>query len=567
MVRKKTKRSEKKTRSKKTVHQEKAASDSKNVVRINKHLLIGLGVLAVALIAWFLLSPIKGGSPTTTPSDQKSYFDMYVMSQCPYGAQAEDEAIKAIKKFNGVVGLNIYYIVDSQGTGFGSLHGQPEVDENIRQLCIKELYPKLFYDYLLCFNENYAAGQTQYVSCANKLGIDTKKDADYADKKGAELLRASEAQSKKVGASGSPTIYLDGAPYQSGRSELDFARAVCDKYNYELEGCTGIPKPVVFEVIIVSDQNCPSCDTSRIRSVTKQLFPGATFKTVQFDSAEGKQLVQANSLEYLPAYLFDEKVVETNTWKTNPQITSSFEKLDTGYKLLDQASGATWFVDENKRKEYQQLMTTYPKRNLEALGYTSDKPRLDYFVMSFCPYGNPADEAASQVYSLLGDSVVIVPHYIMGVSNGQLNALHGVQEANQNVRELCVLKEFGMQKFFDFTLKSNQLCTSANADSCWESAATQSGVDAAKVKACESSQKLAIAQQESDLINSLVSLYNGQLVSPSASPTFLINGETYSGGRDGESLKNALCAKFTGELPAECSQVITAQVAAPQGNC
>ena len=43
------------------------------------------------------------------------------------------------------------------------------------------------------------------------------------------------------------------------------------------------------------------------------------------------------------------------------------------------------------------MLKSYPEANLKALGYDSDKPRLDYFVMAFCPFGNPADQAASEL--------------------------------------------------------------------------------------------------------------------------------------------------------------------------
>jgi len=83
--------------------------------------------------------------------------DMYIMSQCPYGVQAEDGAIPAVKKLIDSVDYNIYFIANDNGDGtFSSLHGQPEVDENMRQICIMEKNPEQFLDYLTCLNKNYS---------------------------------------------------------------------------------------------------------------------------------------------------------------------------------------------------------------------------------------------------------------------------------------------------------------------------------------------------------------------------------------------------------------------------
>ncbi len=332
------------------------------------------------------------------------------------------------------------------------------------------------------------------------------------------------------------------------------------------DGAITPPAKDGLEVIVVNSKDCATCDPSNINSVTTQLFPDAVFRNVDISSKEGRELVSKYSLVYAPSFIFDKKVTESDSWKNNPNIKGYFTAVGDGYRLKDEATGASWFINEQKRAEYEATIAQYPVENLKILGYSSDKPRLDYFVMAFCPFGNPADEAASQVYGLLGDKVMIVPHYIMGVNGNQISSLHGEQEGNQGVRELCVLDEFGMDTFFKFTLKVNELCTATNADTCWKGAASSVGLDTAKVEACESSKKLQIAAEQDALIGKLRTIRQGVLVTPSASPTFLINGVTYEGGRSGEALKQALCAKFS-ERPAECGEVITATTSAPQGNC
>ena len=78
-------------------------------------------------------------------------------------------------------------------------------------------------------------------------------------------------------------------------------------------------------------------------------------------------------------------------------------------------------------------------------------------------------------------------------------------------------------------------------------------------------RKLEIAANQNDIISKLKSMYRGNLVSPSASPTFLINGKTYDGGRDAESIKQELCVLFD-NAPVECKESLSNEEEAT-GNC
>jgi len=323
-----------------------------------------------------------------------------------------------------------------------------------------------------------------------------------------------------------------------------------------------------LSVTIVTLQECKdnACNPTGINSVTDKLFGDVNYNYVDADSKDGKDLIAKYSLTHVPSFIFDGAVAETTAWKNNPQLAGSFDQVGTNYKLKDAASGASYFIDEGKRAEYQAMLKNYPQANLKALGYTDSKPRLDYFVMAFCPYGNPAEEAANEVYKALGDKVEVVPHYILSTDGTSLQSLHGAQEGSEDIRELCVLQQHDLKTFFDFTIGVNNACNANNADTCWTQVATNMGLDADAISSCESNQKFTIASEQDSMIKQLKTLRQGSLVSPSASPTFLINGESYNGARDAESIKQAMCAQFTNR-PAECGKAIANTAAAPVGNC
>lgn len=88
--------------------------------------------------------------------------DIFVMSQCPFGPETYIQLME--KRDQGEipseVNLNLNYIAEleinpeDKSVSFSSYHGQPEVDEDIRQLCIKKYYPDKFAEYLRLRNED-----------------------------------------------------------------------------------------------------------------------------------------------------------------------------------------------------------------------------------------------------------------------------------------------------------------------------------------------------------------------------------------------------------------------------
>jgi hypothetical protein len=331
-----------------------------------------------------------------------------------------------------------------------------------------------------------------------------------------------------------------------------------------------------LQVTVLTDDDCTDCDTAGFLATTKQLFPNATIETVDVDDRKGEKMVEKYDLTKIPSFIFEGELMQENAVKTNPNLASVFEEVNGAYKLVDSASGATTFIDEEKQEEYEaeqaRLREEYVSNNKDVLGIEEgDKPRLDYFVMAFCPYGNPADEAAGQIYELLGNQVTIKPHYIVSTDGESIQSLHGEAEGNQGVRELCAQELFGYDEFFAFTVKANEMCNSQDVETCWKDAAQEAGLtqnEISQIESCHDSRRIDIAEEQDETISALQTMRQGQLVSPTASPTFLINGETYSGSRSPEALKDALCAEFDEDnRPAQCAEQLTEETAAAVGNC
>ena len=131
--------------------------------------------------------------------------DLYVMSKCPYGIQAEDSLKPAIDKIGKDVNLSINYIADEDGKGgFTSLHGPTEVQGDIDQLCAKKYDPKRYFDMIICQNKDSANIPTNWESCAKEVklsNIDKVKACSIAQE-GKDLLSENIKLAKAAQVSG-----------------------------------------------------------------------------------------------------------------------------------------------------------------------------------------------------------------------------------------------------------------------------------------------------------------------------------------------------------------------------
>ena len=201
-------------------------------------------------------------------------------------------------------------------------------------------------------------------------------------------------------------------------------------------------------------------------------------------------------------------------------------------------------------------------------------PQFQFFVMSFCPYGNQIEDVIKPVADLLEDKADIKPQYIFDKVQGNLDtyckgrapdpsmcqqfidsqqftgtisecqkiiadqissckdekqyikiddtyytALHGKVEANQQIREICAWNLADKkQTWWQFVDLVNKNCTSQNADTCWQTQAKQAGLDTDKITDCFNNQAKSLIEAEIALTDKF---------GVSASPTLLLEGTEF----------------------------------------
>jgi len=170
---------------------------------------------------------------------------------------------------------------------FKSLHGEPETKEILFSFVLLNIIQISTWIWLFVQNKDARSIPDNWETCATGLDV-AKIKSCYEGDEGRELLSENVKLAEAVKASGSPTIFLNDMPYQGGRSETDFLRAICNEFTDKPEACSSIPAPVKVPVVILNDKRCGECDTTQLLGQLKGLFPGMDVKFAEYTTEDGK---------------------------------------------------------------------------------------------------------------------------------------------------------------------------------------------------------------------------------------------------------------------------------------
>lgn len=236
----------------------------------------------------------------------------------------------------------------------------------------------------------------------------------------------------------------------------------------------------------------------------------------------------------------------------NGLYSIKFKVADREYDSYVSADGTLLFPESISLE----AASTKTASTLEDIPKKS-KADVKLFVMSFCPYGNQAEDLMKPVIDLLGDKADIGVHYIVSKEGEDYTSLHGEKELDQDVIELCVAKYY-KETYWDFITKVNAKATLENVANKWEGIANNLGIDAQKVKECAQKERKSLLDTEIKL---------SEKYGATGSPTFIVNDVIYQGDRTANALKEAICAGFK-TPPAECNTKLDDEKkSASEGGC
>ena len=173
-------------------------------------------------------SPVREAIAHKLKTQAKVKVELFVMSQCPFGVRAEEAMAPVLEEFGQQVEFQLRFIAAPSNDGFASLHGQPEVDEDIRQVVMAQQFPEQYFDYVVARAANYRSSEWQPAAVAAGIDVDTvERLARSAVGKRLFAENIRRANELRIGAS--PTILLDGAKYQGRIMALAPAGAAANK--------------------------------------------------------------------------------------------------------------------------------------------------------------------------------------------------------------------------------------------------------------------------------------------------------------------------------------------------
>lgn len=481
--------------------------------------------------------------------------DLFVMSQCPWGTRAENIARELMRRFGERLKIGLYYIVtveavertqteESASPAFKSLFGISEIEEDMRQLLIAELYPDKFWDYLI--SRNVDIRSPDWKSHALFSGIDPELiEEGMKSGEGISLLEANlkkQEERRRWETEGeewspplaSPTIYINGKLYRGNATLPSLAVAVNNAIGDKLFAISGIQecysdgdclrKGKIGKCVSVEAENtrpatatcrCEFTDQPQVKLTVindpcypvlldkspliehfMERYPGLIDSGVSSESEEGERLVEMLGIDFLPAYIFDQTIEAVENFDS--LIESGMLDGDQGYYL----------VISNHRQE-----GTYLKR--ERIPET-----LDIFVMSHCPFSlgvvNQLIEAVRE--GIISKGVKAYVHYIATAKQLDsdepgspertvFHSLHGAAEIEENMRQLCVQKYYPDNFANYLSLRNREI-----ESTLWERAAMGASIDPEVVWRCVYREGKELLQDD---------LKKAKELKIEASPTFL----------------------------------------------
>jgi len=174
--------------------------------------------------------------------------ELFVMSHCPFGTQAEKAIIPAIDELGSDVDFRLMFVDYA-------MHGAIEVNEQLQQYAISEKYPDKLIPYL---KEFLVAGDSDAALVAVDLtkddlaGTVAAADAKFEITKNLEdkslwmserypHFNIHDAEGDKYAVRGSPTLVVNGKVIEgAARTPAAMLETICSGFDSPVEACSAL---------------------------------------------------------------------------------------------------------------------------------------------------------------------------------------------------------------------------------------------------------------------------------------------------------------------------------------
>jgi len=131
---------------------------------------------------------------------------------------------------------------ESQPFGYSSSRGEEEIFGDLLELCVEQLNPEEFFDFVICLNKDMSSIPRNFEACAAEAKIDPFKIQTCASEDaGKKMLSESVTKALEAKVTWSPTVFVGGQLFGEFHKDLWEAGAprlidaVCKSYKGEKE--------------------------------------------------------------------------------------------------------------------------------------------------------------------------------------------------------------------------------------------------------------------------------------------------------------------------------------------
>jgi hypothetical protein len=273
--------------------------------------------------------------------------------------------------------------------------------------------------------------------------------------------------------------------------------------------------------------------------------PTKEVKAISLEEATDKVVSMVNKY-FVPennATLLRKSVEESGLYKVNLSVNNNTQDfyLTKDGALLVLPGG---FIDIAKFEEATKKQQETQKEEIPK----TQRPTVELFVMSLCPYGIKAEKEILPVIKLFGDKIDFKVKYIVKVKGSTINevvSMHGNNEAMEDARQAAIMKYYPdkLQPYIEKIDKNSCVisCGAVKLEDYWKMAAKELRIDVKKIESFTYGQEgiSLLKQNETD----------SEKYEINASPTLVINGiksrAIYQGAK---AVEQAIYSAFTNSL-------------------
>ncbi|PLX21679.1 hypothetical protein C0584_02065 [Candidatus Parcubacteria bacterium] len=182
---------------------------------------------------------------TDIPKNTKPVVEAFVMSHCPYGTQIEKGLLPVVETLGDKIDFKIKFVDYA-------MHGEKELDEQLRQYCIQEEQNDKYLAYLECFladeDSEGCLAETKVNTrtmdaCVAKTDEEFKVKELFADQStwsGGRYpqFNTSKDDNEKYGVGGSPTFVVNGTTISTGRDSASLLATICAGFETAPSECS-----------------------------------------------------------------------------------------------------------------------------------------------------------------------------------------------------------------------------------------------------------------------------------------------------------------------------------------